>query len=126
MSSTYYLLCLSHDPALLCGEYPSAIEAESAIAAGVAEHTRCDVAIGRFSGALVEVGCPASRYQPAKLGCRHGDTAMADADWLRLLASAYQSTDEAVVAAVRKSRFFCWPWDRLRRLDEELGFEIRG
>lgn len=126
MSSTYRILCLSHDPALVEGEYASTTEAEAAVAAGVEGHQRCDLLIGRYSYPLVEVGCPASKYQPADLHCCHGGTVWADAHWLLLAAAAYQSSDAEVTAAVARLGRRCWPWERLRRLREELGFTVRG
>ncbi|MEU9557987.1 hypothetical protein [Streptomyces fumanus] len=126
MSSTYRLLCVSHDPALIEGEYASSTEAEEALVGGLEGHQQCDMLIGRFSYPLVEVGCPASRHQPATLRCCHGGTEWADADWLRLLAAGYQSSDPGVTATVARLRLPCWPWDRLRRLREELGFVVTG
>ncbi|MFJ8146036.1 hypothetical protein ACIQ6R_13280 [Streptomyces sp. NPDC096048] len=122
MSSTYRLLCLSHDPAIVEGDYSSSADAEQALAEGIEGHSRCDMLVGRFSYPLVEVGCPSSGDQPAKLRCYHGATVWADAGWLLLLASAYQSTDENVTGTVERLRLHCWPWERLRRLREELGF----
>lgn len=123
MSSTYRILCLSHDPATTHGEYRSPNDAQTAIAVGVDGHPNCDLLIGRFSYPLVEAGCPASRHQPAKLRCCHGGTVWADADVLRLLAAGYQSQDEAVRAAMKQFEFRCWSWERLRRLRDELGFD---
>ncbi|MEU9640937.1 hypothetical protein [Streptomyces sp. NPDC048188] len=126
MSSTYRILCLSHDPALVEGEYASSTEAEAAVATGVEGHRRCDLLIGRYSYPLVEVGCPASKYQAADLLCCHGEAMWVDAEWLLLLAAAHQSSDEGVTAAVGRFGRHCWQWERLRRLRDELGFTVRG
>lgn len=124
MSSTYYILCLSHDPATTHGEYRTPEEAETAITAGITGHPHCDLLIGRYSYPLVEAGCPASRNQPAQLRCCHGATVWADADVLRLLAAGYQSQDEAVLEATKQFEFHCWSWERVRRLRDELGIEL--
>jgi hypothetical protein len=126
VSSTYRLLCVSHDPALLEGEYVSSVEAEAAVAAGVQGHQQCDLLIGRYSYPLVEVGCPASKHQPADLRCRHSKTMWVDSVWLRLLAAAQQSDDEHLTAAAAPFDRGCWAWERLRRLRDELGFTVRG
>lgn len=121
MSSTYRILCLSHDPAITDeAEYSTSEAAAQRIAAGVGGHVSCDLAIGRYSYPLVEAGCPASRDQPAQLRCGHGSTIWVDAHWLRLLAAAHQSTDPAVLAAVTKGGHRCWPPERIQRLRLEL------
>lgn len=124
MSSTYRILCLSHDPATTTGDYRSREAAEAAISHGVDGHPNCDLSIGRYSYPLVEAGCPATKHQPANLRCCHGGTAWVDADWLRLLAAGYQTEDPAVQAAVSELRQHCWSWERLRRLRDELGITV--
>lgn len=127
MSSTYYVLCMSHDPAIqLDGSHHWPEGAAEAVAAGVDGHEHCDLAIGSYSYPLVEVGCPASRDQPAKLRCSHAGTTWVDRDWLRLLAAGYQTTDPLVEAAVKEVSNLCWPWVRLRRLRVELDIGLRA
>lgn len=122
MSSTYSVLCLSHDPAITaaydCG---SRERAEEAVREGIDGHEHCDLLIGRFSYPLIEAGCPHSKDQPADLRCIHHGTAWADADVLRLLWAAYESEDAAVQKAAKAPEFRCWPPARLRRLRDELG-----
>ncbi|MEC4016108.1 hypothetical protein [Streptomyces sp. H27-D2] len=126
MSSSYHVLCLSHDPSIIASEYGHRPEpALEAITAGIDGHTGCDLVVGRYSYPLVEVGCPATRDQPAKLRCCHGGPQWIDRDWLRLLAAGYQTTDPLVDAAVKKVSGLCWPWERLRRLRFELEVELR-
>lgn len=128
MSSTYRILCLSHDPALTFGEYDSAGDAEAAVRAGVDEHPRCDLLIGRYSYPLVEVGCPSSVGREGAAPDRHGvhsGTLWVDAVWLRILASVQQSGTEQMRALTGDSRLSCWQRDRLRRLREELGLDVR-
>jgi hypothetical protein len=124
MSSTYRILCLSHDPATAHGEYNTPVEAEAAIATGLDTHPDCDLMIGRYSYPLVELGCPASRYQPAALPCHHGTTLWTDTDWLLILAAAYQSSDPDMQQAIRAGHH-CLSWERLRRLRQELGFVVK-
>lgn len=124
MSSTYGVLCLSHDPAITAAyDYGSHENAAQAIAEGIEDHEHCDLLIGRYSAALVEAGCPRSKDQPANLRCCHGGTVWADADVLRLLAAAYQSQDEAVRSATKRFEFRCWSPERLRKLRRELGID---
>ncbi|MFC8985171.1 hypothetical protein [Streptomyces sp. NPDC057115] len=123
MSSTYRVLCLSHDPATAEGEYATADEALAAIAEGLPAHPGCDLMVGRYSYPLVEVGCPPTKYQPASLACTHGAAAWTDSTWLRLLLAALQSSDLDVLAAAVDGRHTCFPWARLHRLRAELGVE---
>jgi hypothetical protein len=129
VSSTYRILCLSHDPATDHGEYHTRPAAEAAIATGIIGHPHCDLMIGRYSYPLVELGCPASRHQPEQLRpgvlrCYHSGTKWTDTDWLRLLAAAYQSSDPDVRKAATDGRHGCLPWERLRRLRDELGITV--
>lgn len=123
MSSTYRILCLSHDPATAEGEYVTAEEALTAIAEGLPTHPNCDLMVGRYSYPLVEVGCPPTKHQPANLACVHGGTAWTGSAWLRLLLAALQSSDLDVLAVATGGRHTCFPWERLHRLRGELGAE---
>lgn len=132
MSSTYYVLCLSHDPAITVNDpgYNRPEEAEAAVRDRPSGHENCDLVIGRYSAPLVALGCPRSADQPehlrpGTLRCYHGGTMWTDVDWLLLLAAAYQSTDPAVREAVEAGRHSCLPWERLRCLRVELGFAVR-
>lgn len=126
MSSTYRILCLSHDPAITIDtpDYNRPEQAETAITEGIEGHHTCDLAIGRYSYPLVELGCPATRNQPANLPCTHASTIWTSTDWLRLLAAAYQSSDPAVREAAAQGSHHCLPWNRLQRLRNELAFTI--
>lgn len=119
MSSTYPILCLSHDPAIIAHDpgWNRPEQAEEAIRAGVQGHEDCDLMIGRYSYPLVELGCPAT--------CKyHGHTEWTDREWLILLAAAYQSDDPAVRQAAKDGHHHCLSWDRLRRLRVELGITV--
>lgn len=120
MSSSYRVLCLSHDPATEAGEYRTPQDAETAIAEGIPGHPRCDLVIGRYSTPLVELGCPPSRLQTAP-ACCHNSTVWIESRWLRLLALANDSTDPAIQDAALKARQGCLMPQRLTRLRDELG-----
>lgn len=129
MSSTYRVLCLSHDPALVVGDYTSyqsPEEAEDAVRDGIDGHSGCDLLIGRYSYPLIEVGCPPShRERPGRYRCSiHGNTEWVDVAWLRILAHVHQSGNDQMRALTGDSRLRCWPWERLRRLRDELGIDL--
>lgn len=123
MSSTYRLLCLSHDPALVAGEYSSREEAEDAARDGVEDHPRCDLLIGRYSYPLVEVGCPPSvgrlREGPDRHTV-HSLTQWVDVVWLRLLAAVQQGESGPLQALTSGPILSCWSPERLRRIRDEL------
>ncbi|MEU8278217.1 hypothetical protein ACFYOK_37380 [Microbispora bryophytorum] len=130
MSSTYRVLCLSHDPAIMTdGEYDSPGEAEAAVAAGVGGHAHCDLLIGRYSWSLVEIGCPPTTgpERPGPHYCYpHSGTVWVDLAWARLLVAAHDSTDVRVRVLAADRGLAHWPWERLRRLWDVLGLEARG
>ncbi|MEU1853954.1 hypothetical protein ABZ499_33025 [Streptomyces sp. NPDC019990] len=123
MSSSYYLLCVSHDPALrIDSSFTSPDAAMDAIAAGLEEHPVCDLLVARVSGALCEVGCPPTRNQRHHPPClAHGGPKWADADLLRLLTAVNQTDDVRVRDVARSNAFSCWSIRRLHRLRLELG-----
>ena len=132
MSSTYRVLCLSHDPAIVAADdFQRPEHAEAAIAEGIAEHADCDPMIGRYSYPLVELGCPSTRGRstpprPNGITCCHGSTDWTDRDWLWIHAAANQSPDPAMRAAIEKGhQQQCLPWERLRRLRNELDFTVK-
>ena len=132
MSSTYYVLCLSHDPAITVNDsgYSSPEAAEEAIRDRASGHEACDLMIGRYSYPLVELGCPTSKDQPAALrsgvlSCCHGGAVWVRKEWLLLLAAAYQSDDPAMRAAVKAGSHWCLPWERLKRLRVELDITVK-
>lgn len=122
MSSTYYTLCLSHDPAIrIDREHTTAGEALASITAGIEEHPGCDLLVGRFSAALVEVACPATRDQRHTPRClAPGGPDWASSELLRLLAAAYLSGDSAVRAATAVNAFQHWTPQRIHRLRDLL------
>ncbi|MFI0156179.1 hypothetical protein [Streptomyces lydicus] len=120
MSSTYYILCLSHDPATVVSEHHSPESAEAQVGHGIQGHHDCDLMVERVSGGPVEIGCPPAKTGPTS-PCSHRDTAWMDVEWLRLLGCAYNSADPRLLDAVRRGRFTCWTSERLHRLRHSLG-----
>lgn len=128
MSSTYRAICLSHDPAIVLedAEYHGSHGREWAEEADLSEtvsgHEHCDLAVGRWSGALVELGCPERSHQ----NLRHRGARWLDAEWLQLLlAASAAAPDPALKAAVERANRLagCWSHERLDRLRFELGVE---
>lgn len=118
MSSAYRLLCLSHDPALVIDIELDRDTVPADDHPALEGHQGCDLAMGRFSYPLIEVGC--LPYSPGCKGC-HRTTNRTDSDWLRLLAAATTAPNSVsieVLAPVTR----CWPLERLRKLRNELRF----
>lgn len=125
MSSTYQVLCLSHDPASTCSEHRTAEDALNAIRGGYEGHPHCDLLISRVSGAPVEFGCPPSvDLRAGQHACwGHRDVEWVDADWLRVLTHVREDSDEAVRSLLNRPMLRCWSQERLLRLRYELGIE---
>ncbi|HEY3259608.1 MAG TPA: hypothetical protein VGJ95_04955 [Pseudonocardiaceae bacterium] len=125
MSSDYNALCLSHDPAIVMNSDERSWEA--ALDRARPYHPRCDLLIGRWSGALIELCCPG---MPVEQDHKphpgwHRDSIWADAGLLRVAAVAviHAEDNEDIEAAVRKLPM-CWTPERLRRISAELGIEV--
>jgi hypothetical protein len=124
MSSTYRLLCLSHDPAIeahpLSDGWHTRAEAEQAAVDVVPNHEGCDILIMRYSGDLVEVGCP---NRPGHAGSYHPHIVVwADVTLIRFLALAQRApegTPERQLAD-RPPLPGCWKPERLHRIRHEL------
>lgn len=130
MSSSYYLLCLSHDPATTIAgpfndaEEPLRLAAERA-GDCISEHTTCDLLIGRYSGSLIEICCPGDAGPRATH--RHPRPRWLDADWLRLLLAVQREPlGNDARARVVKFTVECWFPRRLIRLRRELGVDVPG
>lgn len=132
MSSTYRVLCLSHDPSVVAadGDWSRPEHAEAAIRDGIEGHEDCDLLIGRYSYPLVEVGCPATppapRVSQHRCGYHPHHTAWVDVTWLWLLALAQQQPDGTPLARAAARARACWAPERLYRLRNELDFEGRA
>lgn len=126
MSSLYRVLCLSHDPAIrIDWEWSSPNDAIAAAADprscdAVADHADCDLLVGRWSGSLVEIGCPPRDISTVR--CGHRREAWIDVEWLRLLAAALDSEDPALQKAVEGvvRPYRCWTRQRIQRLRSVL------
>lgn len=120
MSSTYRILCLSHDPALVTDiEWSSGTDnvaaVERAARTGVPGHEACDVLIGRWSGSIVEFGCTKA-VKDERHACWHNGAYWVDVLWLRLLALARRAPEGSTerMLAARADR--CWSPGRVDRL----------
>lgn len=132
MSSTYRVLCVSHDPAMVLEFEQDGPDARAAAEARAADpvsyevtraHAACDLLIGRWSGSLVEVGCPSGRdVVAASHYPEHPHTSRwVEVEWLRLLHFAMESSsDRRLYDAVTKLPG-CWSWTRLSRMRFEMG-----
>lgn len=127
MSSTYRVLCLNHDPAIIAADrdWNRREMAEAAIQAGIEGHEKCDLLIGRYSYPLVEVGCPPNPRRDGGLACGwHSSTNWIDRDWLKLLWHAQHQEGQPLIAAVgHQHEFRCWSPQRLDRIAYELGID---
>lgn len=123
MSSTYRLICLSHDPALALSE-PERQSLEGALVAiGRAEtwgHGGCDLIVSRYSYPLIEVTCPSQLGRKGGHGLHMNDVTI-DVGWLRLLAHVRENDIDA--DALVGSAAMCWPPERLRLLEPLLDIE---
>lgn len=122
MSSDYHAICLNHDPAMVVYdlEWSNPGDAEDAIKNREAHdwltlHLACDLVIGRWSGGIVELGCPPGSHQ----GAYHARVEWIEVSWLRLLLDAYGTTGmaQAIFGARLPS---CWTEQRLVRLGNLL------
>lgn len=122
MSSTYYVACLAHDPALIVAsgnelrEWNSPNDALAAVAVREpgsigAMHATCDLIITRESGAIIEACCP----PPGNHAGMHRDPKWVDVEWLRLMVAALETPTPATTAALEAFRQ-CWNPERVRRM----------
>lgn len=117
MSSVYRVICASHFPALVSEGELSRPEAVARVADREG-HPDCDLLIGRWSGALIEIACPGD------LSTCHHSIEWVDDGWVRVAAEA---VDAAVPGDSAYARLFvalgtlpaCWS---VRRLESVRGF----
>lgn len=113
MSSTYRAICIAHQPALIPSDAQPTAEAALADAR-LRRHTECELLVGRWSGGLVEIGCPPTdghqgdRYHP------YGTT-WVDATWLRIAALALDADGDQLIDALDHAPR-CFSRTRLRLL----------
>lgn len=122
MSSTYYVACLAHDPAIIVPTGPQGpgwnSPAEALAAVAEREHNRigamhptCDLIITRDSGAIIEACCP----PPGNHVGMHRDPRWVDVDWLRLMLAILDAPTSAATPALEAFRQ-CWNPERVRRM----------
>lgn len=118
MSSTYYLLCMSHDPATVITQLgdPESLPNPDDLQES---HPHCDFVISRLSGAPVEFGCPGFGACPCG---GHSGIRWVDADWLRVLRIALDArTSDTQRLRDKRHTLKCWNFERLNGLRYELG-----
>lgn len=124
MSSTYAIFCLSHNPAIEAAE-PQGLEEAIALAAdGLDGHPECDLLAARYSGGLIELGCPGRAvdgrvWHPGW----HRDAIWAEAGLLRVAAAVIETEldghAEVITKAIQRLPM-CWTTARLHRLRHVL------
>lgn len=126
MSSDYFFICMSHDPGMLVGrEYRLAEVTGDALPEAVAglrrEHPKCDLALARESGAIVEVGCITTAVHG------HAVPRWTDMDILRVVLHARPFEPQGPGLAWALGRLFdasrCWPQERIWRLKAVVDLE---
>lgn len=127
MSSTYGIFCLSHDPAIEAAESaPNAVEAVAWAADGFGDHPACDLLVARYSGGLVQIGCPGMGTEPGRMRGHpgwHRDTVWAEAGLLRVAAAVIETEADGhadVLTASLGRMPMCWTVERLHRLRHVL------
>lgn len=113
MSSSYYLYCVSHNPASWITElgHPETISRPDDLNE---THPHCDFVIVQVSGAPIKFGCPG--YGNCPCG-GHSNIEWINIDWLRLL-DFFEPDDcrSEVQELLKRSTFSCWSFERLKNL----------
>jgi hypothetical protein len=130
VSSTYNILCVSHDPAILIetDEQKPAVVIERVLGAGVPGHPGCDLMVGRYSYPLIElccVGFPFNAVNRPHPGW-HRDPEWAEAGLLRVAAVSllrFAGKDPAMDKALLQLPM-CWTRPRLVSLRDELQISL--
>ena len=129
MSSDYEGICLDHDPPIVTwGDYRTAEQAITE-ARRPGSHPHCDLLVGRWSGALIEIGCPGQTWQDKRPHPGwHRDTKWVDVQWLRLTIAALDLPDAVraghrISDALTEAMRHCWQEHRVRRLRTVVGME---
>jgi hypothetical protein len=127
VSSDYSIFCLSHDPAIEVSYDHSVGEVAELVTNGLAEHPACDLLLARYSGALIELGCPAMGNLDSGARRPHGgwhrDTVWAGAGLLRVVAAVIETEADGHADVLTKSLKrvpMCWTVERLHRLRHVL------
>lgn len=121
MSPSYFILCLSHDPAIILDpqlfDVSKALDAATAPAdhIGIAHHATCDLLLGTWNNGLISITCP-PRPHPREDGCHRLPIAVG-VEWLQLLAAACETAlpDPGLTTALKRLPG-CWSAERVYRL----------
>jgi hypothetical protein len=126
VSSTYSILCLSHDPAVDAAEPQGVEQASDMAAAGFDGHPTCDLLVARYSGGLIELGCVGMPDPPGGRRAHpgwHRDIIWAEAGLLRVAAAVIETEGDGhadVLTKALKRMPMCWTIERLHRLRNVL------
>lgn len=127
MSSTYRILCLSHDPAIRTDREFGSHEAAITVARdphhhGLTDHSRCDLLIGQYSYPLIELCCPGNKTAGDDGHDAHDEPRWIVVDWVRLLAAARRVPpgDGRLEVTISGSESGCWTTQRIDRLRSEI------
>lgn len=126
MSSSYHILCVSHDPGVYAAEDIREMNIADILQNGLKDHPFCDLLVLRRSGALVEVGCPGDFIQGrnSEAKCRHNGLEWERVEWLRLLYYTQLNSPTTEFEKLRDNYTMrCWNQNRIQRLRYELGME---
>ncbi len=115
MTRSFGPICIDHDPAFEIddGGWPRAKTAAEAFERGKRNHPDCAILVGEWSGGLVAVHCPGSRY-PGE------EPHQVESAWLRLLALAPAD----LRSAAKVARVGCWDYHTAQRLRQILDIFI--
>lgn len=124
MSSTYHLLCMSHDPATVITELRSGATDNTRVkevlptpAELERTHPLCDFAISRTSGAPIELGCLGFGDCPCG---GHQGIKWVRIEWLKILVIAQDARAEDISKIRGRPELECWSDKRLHRLRHYL------
>jgi hypothetical protein len=115
MSSSYYILCMSHDPATVVSESSTEQTAIELVGEGFETHPSCDFLVMRVSGAPVEFTCTGDTA-----ACLHSHEQTADADWLRVMQKLEELASAETEIMRRRHTLKCWSKERMHRLRSRL------
>jgi len=136
MSDDFHAFCCSHDPAFNLTDFDVGRDEVEPMIRRMRQdspHSDCNLLIGRYSGSLIDIGCPGSlgtdRGFGEAFGCAsgHKEIKWIDARWLKLALALLGPTGsiqsgpgaEELDAVTR----WCWTPERIHRLRRILTSE---
>ena len=125
MSSSYHILCVSHDPGIYAIEDVRKERLEHFLTSSLEDHQHCDLLVLRRSGGLVEVGCPGTliKDRNSDSKCLHNEIKWERVEWLRLLryTQMISPVEDPYLGKLRGHyEMRCWNHIRIHRLRLEL------